>query len=260
MELRPNRVRRKLEAGEPAFVVGGVTHADDIDALGPIGFDGIWLEGEHGGVDAADLGNLTRACDIWGMTSLVRVNRNDQGLIYRTLDRGAQAIVVPHVDTRADAENVVAGGKFPPLGKRGMDGAGADADYALANPREYLEHVAQEVFLVFQIEDKEAVEAIDEIADVEGFDVFFVGMGDLSLSYGVPFDFGNPILQEALERVAEAARKTGRWWGTPTGNPEHAQRIINLGGRMVTAGGDHMALLKGFQKSFEDFSSVRLPG
>ena len=120
MELRPNRIRRKLEAGEPAFVIGGFTHADDIDAFGPVGFDGVWLEGEHGGVDAADLGNLTRACDIWGMTSVVRVNRNEQGLIYRTLDRGAQAIVVPHVDTRADAENLVAGGKFPPLGKRGL--------------------------------------------------------------------------------------------------------------------------------------------
>ena len=59
MELRPNGVRRKLEAGEPAFVVGGPTHADDIDALGSVGIDGVWLEGEHGGVDAADLGNLT---------------------------------------------------------------------------------------------------------------------------------------------------------------------------------------------------------
>ena len=151
MELRLNRVRQKLEAGEPAFVVGGVTHADDIDALGPIGFDGIWLEGEHGGVDAADLGNLTRACDIWGMTSLVRVNRNEQSLIYRTLDRGAQAIVVPHVDTRADAENVVAGGKFPPLGKRGLftsrQGYGVD---------DYLARANDETLLIALIEDIEA--------------------------------------------------------------------------------------------------------
>ena len=75
MELRPNRVKQKLDRGEPAFVGGMFTHADDIDSFGPVGFDGIWLEGEHGGVDAADLGNLTRACDIWGMTSVVRVNR-----------------------------------------------------------------------------------------------------------------------------------------------------------------------------------------
>ena len=85
-------------------------------------------------------------------------------------------------------------------------------------------------------------------------------MGDLSMSYGVPFDFANPILQDAMERVAAAAKRTGKWWGTPTGTPEHAQRILDLGGRMITAGGDHMALLKGLQNSFESYGSVRLPG
>ena len=74
MEIRPNQVKQKLATGEIAYVVSGFTHPDDIDAFGPVGFDGIWLEGEHGPVDAAELGNLTRACDIWGMTSVVRVS------------------------------------------------------------------------------------------------------------------------------------------------------------------------------------------
>ena len=107
MNLRPNRIKHKLAEGGTACIVSGLTHPDDIDAFG-------------GGVDAADLGNLTRACDIWGLTSVVRVNRNDQALIYRTLDRGAQGIVVPHVNTKAEAQNVVDGGKFAPIGKRGM--------------------------------------------------------------------------------------------------------------------------------------------
>ncbi|MCH7972065.1 MAG: hypothetical protein IH960_13660, partial [Chloroflexi bacterium] len=111
MEPRPNRAKQKLANGEIVTIVSGITHPDDIDAVGPIGFDGIWLEGEHGWVDASELGNLTRACDIWGMTSVARINANDQGLIYRTLDRGAQAIVVPHVNNAAQAKNVVAGGK-----------------------------------------------------------------------------------------------------------------------------------------------------
>ena len=86
----------------------------------PLDVDGIWLEGEHGGVDFADLGNLTRACDLWGKTSVVRVPDNDYATIYRTLDRGAQAIVVPHVNTRAEAQAVVDAAKFAPVGKRGM--------------------------------------------------------------------------------------------------------------------------------------------
>ena len=104
MEIRPNRIKQKLANGDLAYIVAGLTNADDIDAFGPNGYDGVWLEGEHGNVDATNLGNLTRACDLWGMTSVVRVNRNDQGLIYRTLDCGAMGIVVPHVNTKSEAQ------------------------------------------------------------------------------------------------------------------------------------------------------------
>ncbi len=106
IELRPNRVKRKLATGDIAYIAVGMTDPDDIDAFGPCGFDGVWLEGEHGAVDAANLGNLTRACDIWGLTSIVRVNANDQGLIYRTFDRGAQGVCIPHVNTAADNSTI----------------------------------------------------------------------------------------------------------------------------------------------------------
>src|SRR5439155_1103601 len=102
--------KQKLAAGKIATILAGTNDPDLIDQLGPLDVDGIWLEGEHGGVDYADLGNLTRACDLWGMTSVVRVMDNDYSTIYRTLDRGAQGIVVPHVNNRAQAEAARAAG------------------------------------------------------------------------------------------------------------------------------------------------------
>jgi len=120
VNIRPNRGQQKLAAGQVATILSGTNDPDLIDQLGTLGADGNWLEGEHGGVDYADLGNLTRACDLWGMTSVVRVMNNDYDTIYRILDRGAQGIVVPHVNTRAGAEAVVKAGKFAPPGKRGM--------------------------------------------------------------------------------------------------------------------------------------------
>ena len=225
MELRPNRVRRKLEAGKPAFIVGGVTHADDIDALGPIDFDGVWLEGEHGGVDAADLGNLTRACDIWGMTSIVRVNRNQQSLIYRTLDRGAQAIVVPHVNSRADAENFVAGGKFPPLGKRGLytsrQGFGVG---------DYLARANDETLLIALIEDIEAWRNLDEILEVEGIGVFFVAPSDFAASMGHIGNIGHPDVQEKIEDSLRRIVAAGRTAGTLTMN-DNVRRFAEIGVR-----------------------------
>ena len=98
-ELRPNRVKRKLENGEVALLVQGELTPDLVEFFGPMGFDGIWIEGEHGPVDFADIRDFTRAADLWGMTSVARVNLNLPGVIYRTLDQGAQAICVPHVNT-----------------------------------------------------------------------------------------------------------------------------------------------------------------
>ena len=205
--MRPNRVRQKLEAGEPAFVCSGFTHADDIDAFGPKGFDGIWLEGEHGPVDAADLGNLTRACDIRGMTSVVRVNKNDQGLIYRTLDRGAQGVIVPHVDTAEEAQNVVNGGKFAPLGKRGLftsrQGYGT---------KDFLERANDETLLVALIEDIKAWENLDAILEVDGLDVLFVAPSDFAASMGLIGEVGHPDVQkidDALTRIVAAGRHAG---------------------------------------------------
>ena len=123
MNIRPNRVRQKLAAGETVHVVGGLDNTDLIDQFGSVGFDGVWLEGEHGPVDFADISDLARVCDLWGMTSIMRVNQNVQSVIYRALDRGVQGICVPHVNTRAEAENVVSGGKFAPIGQRGLFGS-----------------------------------------------------------------------------------------------------------------------------------------
>jgi 4-hydroxy-2-oxoheptanedioate aldolase len=208
MKIRPNRIKHKLAEGGTAYVISGFTHPDDIDAFGPIGFDGVWLEGEHGAVDAAELGNLTRSCDIWSMTSVVRINRNDQSLIYRTLDRGAQGIVVPHVNTKEEAQNVVLGGKFAPIGQRGMftsrQGYGVPDYFQIAN---------DETLLVVLIEDIVAIRNLDEILTVDHIDVFFVAPSDLATSMGHIGDSGHPAVQrtidDALARIQAAGRIAG---------------------------------------------------
>ena len=99
---------------------GGFYDADAIDQFGPNGFDAIWLEGEHGNVDFRDIGDYTRACDIWGLTSVVRINMNEPGVVYRTLDRGRPG------SCDAARKHARRGGavrgrcKFAPIGNRGM--------------------------------------------------------------------------------------------------------------------------------------------
>ena len=230
MEPRPNRAKQKLANGEIVTIVSGITHPDDIDAVGPIGCDGIWLEGEHGWVDASELGNLTRACDIWGMTSVVRVNANDQGLIYRTFDRGAQAIVVPHVNNAAEAKNVVEGGKFTPIGKRGMftsrQGLGVTNYFDSANDH---------TMLIVLIEDIIAWENLDEIIAVDNIDVFFVAPSDFASSMGHMGDLQHPDVQEkindALSRIVAAGRNAGA-----LATNETAARFAAMGVKFLMTG------------------------
>ena len=209
MEIRPNKIKQKLANGEPAYIVAGLTNADDIDAFGPNGFDGVWLEGEHGSADATNLGDLTRACDLWGMTSVVRVNRNDQALIYRTLDCGAMGIVVPHVNTKAEAQNIVDGGKFAPIGHRGMftsrQGYGVDNYFEVAN---------DQTLLVVLIEDIAAVNNLDEILTVDHIDVFFVAPSDLATSMGHIGNHHHPDVQNTINNTLARIQDVGRVAGT----------------------------------------------
>ena len=227
MTIRPNRVKRKLAEGKIACVAAGLTHPDDIDAFGHTGFDGVWLEGEHGPVNAADLGNLTRACDLWGMTSIVRVNRNDQALIYRTLDRGAQGIVVPHVNTDTEARNVVDGGKFAPLGKRGL--FTSRQGYGVSD---YLQAANSETLFVVLIEDIVAVRNLDTILGVDHIDVFFVAPSDLAASMGHIGNNDNPDVQRTVDETLIRIRDAGRTPGTLTGN-NNVEKYTDLGARFL---------------------------
>jgi 2-keto-3-deoxy-L-rhamnonate aldolase RhmA len=227
VNIRPNRVKDKLAAGQVATILSGTNDPDLIDQLGTLDVDGIWLEGEHGAVDYADLGNLTRACDLWGKTSVVRVQDNDYATIYRTLDRGAQAIVVPHVNNRLEAEAVVEAAKFTPVGKRGMftsrQGFGVE---------DYLKTANDQSALMILIEDIVAVKALDDIIKVNHIDVFFVAPGDLAASMGHMGNMGHPDVQKVIDESIGKIVKAGRTAGTLV-NAGNVERYTKLGVRAV---------------------------
>ena len=227
MKIRPNRVKERLAAGQVATIIAGTNEPDLIDQLGTLDVDGIWLEGEHGGVDFADLGNLTRACDVWGKTSVVRVQDNDYATIYRTLDRGAQAIVVPHVNNRREAEAVVEAAKFAPVGKRGMytsrQGFGVE---------DYLKTANDQSALMILIEDIAAMKGLDEIVKVDHIDVFFVAPGDLAASMGHIGQMGHPDVQKVIDDAIGTIVKVGRTAGTLV-NAGNVERYTKLGVRCL---------------------------
>ena len=204
--LRPNDVKHKLERSEPATVVAGNMNPDLVEVFGNLGFDGVWIEAEHGPFDYGDVSDMARACDLWGMTSIVRVNLNLPGVIYRTLDQGPQGITVPHVNTADEARAVVDACKFQPIGARGMasnrQGIGVD---------DFFEKINDETMVIVLIEDIAAIDNLDEILEVDHVDVFFVAGGDLGQSMGYPV--GHPetarVIDQANRKIVAAGRNAG---------------------------------------------------
>lgn len=229
-KIRPNRVKEKLAAGETVVSIGGADHPDLIDLIGPLGLDAVWLEAEHGPVDHGRVGDLTRACDLWGMTSIVRVNSLDYGNIYRMLDLGAQGICVPHIDTADHAKAFVEAAKFAPIGRRGLftsrQGYGVPDYLATANDH---------TLLIALIEDIKAVQNLDAILKVDHIDVIFVAPSDLAASMGL---IGQPehedvqkVRDDTLKRIVAAGRTAGT---TLVGN-RNPERYTAIGVQFIAA-------------------------
>ena len=218
-EIRRNRAKHKLAAGGVVSCIAGPFTPDIVDQLGPVGFDLFWFEGEHGPLDTAQIGDLTRACDLWGVNSIVRVNRNTPGLVYRTLDLGAQGIVVPHVNTADAARTVVEAAKYHPVGQRSVTGGRQSFGVA-----EFEAKANDESMVVVLIEDVLAVENLDTILEVDGIDVFFVAPGDLGQSMGY-VGGGHPEVQAAVERTMRLIVAAGRATGTTAGDATAAWAI-----------------------------------
>ena len=228
--IRPNRVKQKLAAGETVVSVAGLDTPDQIDLMGPAGLDAVWLEAEHGPVDFGRIPDLTRACDLWGITSIVRVNALAYGPIYRTLDLGAQGVCVPHIDTAADARRFVEAAKFAPIGKRGLfvsrQGYGVEDYLAVANDH---------TLLIALIEDVRAVQNLDEILAVDHIDVFFVAPSDLAASMGLIGQVAHPKVQETVDDTLRRIMTAGRTAGTTLVGNQNGERYAAMGVRFLAA-------------------------
>jgi 4-hydroxy-2-oxoheptanedioate aldolase len=234
-----NTLKAKLSSGQPGTIVAPFgTSAGLVELLGHLGFDGVFLDAEHGPAGWEDLEHMIRAAELAGSTSVVRVHEGDAATITRALDRGAGGIQVPHVNTAAQAEAVVRHAKFAPLGHRGWSGwRGAWG----MDPRDYARTANAETLVAIMLEEVEALDNLDEILRVEHVDVFFVAPGDLAQSMGLPGETGHPTVRAAIDDALRRIRSAGRIAGTLT-TPATLEHYLDLGVLFLYVGLD--ALLR----------------
>jgi 4-hydroxy-2-oxoheptanedioate aldolase len=243
--VRPNRLKQLWREGKPARVVWE-SFGDPLvaEVLANVGFDAILLDMQHGfGITPDRVATCLQAISTTTTVPLVRVPWNDPVHVQYVLDAGAYGVIVPLVNTPAEAERAVAACRYPPLGSRSI---GANRAPFYAGP-DYYEHANEEIICFVMIEKMEAVEQVDQIARVPGVDGLFIGPGDLALSLGLPptAESTDPRHVAACQRVLDAARSHGLVAGIAAFGPDEARRRIEQGFTFCPFGSDRQFIASG---------------
>jgi 4-hydroxy-2-oxoheptanedioate aldolase len=223
--MKRNAMKGRLLAGEPAFGVSVMIPSPQlVEMLGALGFDWVLLDCEHGALTPESVELMAIAAEASGMTAIARPATRGADHILQLLDRGVAGVQVPHVNTAEQARAVVQAAKYHPLGRRGLaagtraaryDAPGAMADYVRA--------ANEETLIAIQIEEREALDNLHALLEVEGVDVFFIGPSDLSQALGHPGDPKAAPVAQAIERALARIRAAGKIAGMPAGAEQVAQ-------------------------------------
>jgi 4-hydroxy-2-oxoheptanedioate aldolase len=238
--MKTNHVRHKLKRGEASFGTW-LTMPDVFTAqlMTRMGFDWLTVEMEHTPTTIEVAGANFALIANAGVVPLVRIPINSVENIKRVLDIGAWGIVVPMVNSRAEAEAVVEAARYRPIGKRSIGGSlhGANFD---TDPATYYAKANDEILVVIMAEHVDAVERADEIFSVPGIDAVFIGPNDLHASMGLPptFDSDNKQFNDAVEHIRVTAKKHGVASGIHVVDAAQAQRRANEGFQFIAMASD----------------------
>jgi 4-hydroxy-2-oxoheptanedioate aldolase len=245
MDLPRNEFKRALAEGRPQFGLWtSLSGSYAIEAVAGAGFDWLMLDTEHSPNDLETVLAGLQVVAAYRSQAVVRVPANDRVTIKRFLDIGAQTLLLPQVESAAEARAAVAATRYPPAGERGVGGTtratrfGRVADYAA--------RAHEELCVIVQVESALALERLDEIVAVDGVDAVFVGPADLHASMGHVGQTRHPdvapLIDEALRRIRAAGKAPGT---ILTGDAADVERWLALGTLFVAVGSDLGLLARG---------------
>ena len=189
------------------------TDSNLIEAAGYSELDFIILDQEHGLVSKDKLYDHIRAAQLSNLMTIVRVSELSNNLIGSALDAGADGIMVPNISSLMEAELAIKAARFFPHGSRGVCRFVKAARFGFHDKQDYFTNENKKT-LILQIEGVQAIENLDAILELEGFDVVFIGPYDLSQSVGYPGQINHPKVLEFIESIKAKAMRSGKTLGT----------------------------------------------
>jgi 4-hydroxy-2-oxoheptanedioate aldolase len=253
---RTNTLKQRLRNGENVLGCWSMLgHPTVVEILALAGFDFIVLDHEHGLGDPNSLPAQLQAMSATPAAGVVRVPWNDHVYLKRVLDAGAEAVLIPTINTADEARAAVAACLYPPRGRRGTAASSVRASsYGMAP--DYVATCAENLLIACQIESAQAVENIDEILAVEGIDMLLIGPTDLSATVG---QMGNIRHPRVAGLIAHAEARI-RHAGLPMGTVPHPgctwKDMFERGYQFVNAGSDIARLRDGSLADVKEFRAL----
>ncbi|MCS0494503.1 aldolase/citrate lyase family protein [Ancylobacter sp. MQZ15Z-1] len=224
------------------------------------GFDAIFIDLEHSATSLETAAMISVAALGCGITPIARVPSHEPFHAARILDAGCQGVMVPHVETAAQAEAIVRNLRYPPRGVRSAYGTGPSLGYRAVGQGEANEVLNRDELVILILETPDAIERVDEIAAVPGVDAIHIGALDVSNLMGIPAAYRDPRMQAVFERVAAACRTHGKAMGVggARGDAGLQEHLIWLGVRYLTSGSDVSYLMMAAKTEVERLRALKL--
>ena len=244
-----NGFRQRLQRGE--VLLGQMVLELFTPGIGPMldacGLDFVIFDMEHGRCDLALLSEMIASCRGSSIVPMARVPDVNFAPLSRVLDIGARGVMVPRVETRQQAEDIVSQLKYSPQGKRGV-ALGVAHDLYRAGTADFFAEANEEIAVILLLETERAFENLDEIVSVPGVDVVWMGHYDLTVSMGIPAQFDHPRFLAAMDALVASCQKFGVAPGFLPPMPESAVHWIDKGFRAISLGSDIGVFLDGVRR------------
>lgn len=242
--MRPNRMIEKLRRDEPVFgpMIMDLTGPGLAQIIANAGADFVVYDMEAGCLDMATIKNQLALVRGTGLAPIVNTAWHDYAMLARPLDSGAMGLMIPVVQTAAEAREIVRICRYTPRGGRGVAFGIAHDDYGMAPIAARMRLADERTLLMPKIETALGVENIEAIMDVDGIDAAYVGHMDLSVSLGVPGDYADPGFVAAVDRIIAACRRRGKHVSCMATSPEAAKAWMAKGVRIILYATDVMLL------------------
>jgi 2-keto-3-deoxy-L-rhamnonate aldolase RhmA len=208
------------------------------------GWDYILIDTEHASFGMETVGNLLHVSAAAGLPAVVRVPEAQRSLLSRPLDAGALGIMVPRVESRAQAEQIVKYSRYFPLGDRGVALGTAHTSYQAVKGKQFIREANTELLLIMQIETQKGMEHLDEILSVPGLSVAYLGPHDLSTSMGLPGDVGHPRVVQAINAFLRGCKRHNVIPGMWVDSIQDGRSWMRRGARFMTYGADFSMVLE----------------